>query len=126
MQTNIMKLKNKLIFTVAAIVLVINFGCASKLTAEAAAEITRVAIDRDTKTSRKKTSSNKTKKRTTTSVETEIDYRYTVNGRTYEGYSEKDGDLQRDFQPNSKAVVCYNPSNPEESDVFTTGHKCGS
>jgi hypothetical protein len=120
-----MKLINKLIFTNAIIILIFNFGCSSNLTSESTAEITRVALDRDTKTSRKKNSSNKKKKRTT-SVETEIDYRYTVNGRTYEGYTEKDGDVQRDFQPNSKAVVCYNPSNPEESDVFTAGHKCGS
>ena len=49
-----------------------------------------------------------------------------VNGKDYEGYTEKDGDVQRDFQPNTKAVVCYNPSNPEESDIFTAGHKCSS
>jgi len=121
-----MKLTNKLTFTIGIIVLVVNFGCGSKLTAESTAGITRVVLDRDTKTSRKKTSSNKTKKKTTTSVETEIEYRYTVNGKTYEGYAEKDGDMQRDFQPNSTAVVCYNPSNPEESDVFTAGHKCGN
>jgi hypothetical protein len=122
-----MKLTNKLIFIMAAaIVPVINFGCSSRLTAETPADVTRVVLDRDTKTSRRKTSSNKTKKRTTTSVETEIEYRYVVSGRTYEGYAEKDGDVQRDFQPRARAVVCYNPSNPEESDVFAPGHKCGS
>ena len=121
-----MKLTNKLIFTIATIVLVINLGCSSKLTAESTAEITRVVLDRDTKTSRRKTSSNRTKKRTKTSVETEIDYRYIVNGKAYEGYTEKDGDVQRDFQPNARVVVCYNPSNPEESDIFTAGHKCSS
>ncbi len=121
-----MKLTNILIFTTVVIVLVFNFGCGSKLTAETTAEITRVVPDRDTKTSRRKTSSNRMKKKKTTSLETEIDYRYVVNGKTYEGYTEKDGDVQRDFQPNSKAVVCYNPSNPEESDVFKIGHKCGS
>ena len=120
-----MKLTSKLVIAAAAVLLVINFGCSSKLTAESTAEITRVALDRDTKTSRRKTSSNKTKRKTTTTVETEIDYRYAVNGKTYEGYAEKDGDVQRDFQNGVRVVVCYNPSKPEESDVFASGHKCG-
>jgi hypothetical protein len=121
-----MKLINKLFFVAAMFVLGVNFGCSSKLTAGTDGEITRVAIDRDTKTSTRKTSSNKKKTTTKTSVETEIDYRYTVNGKTYEGYIEKDGDVQRDFPSGSKAVVCYNPANPEESDVFAAGYKCGS
>ena len=121
-----MKLTAKLIFSAAIILSVINSGCASKLTAEATAEITRVALDRDTKTTKRKTSSNKRRKKTKTSVETEIDYRYAVNGKTYEGYSEKDGDVQSDFQRGSQAVVCYNPANPEESDLFNAGYKCGS
>ena len=125
-----MNLTKKFIFTlVAAMILIVaNFtGCSSNLTAQATAEITRVAIDRDTKTSRKKTSSNKKKKKTTTtSVETEIDYRYTVDGKTFEGYAEKDGDQQRDFQAGRQVVVCYDPKNPEESDVFAAGHRCGN
>ena len=121
-----MKLTSKLIFTTTIILSVINFGCSSNLTAESPAEITGVVLDRDTKTSRRKTSSNKKKKKTTTTVETEIDYRYTVNGKTYEGYTEKDGDVQHAFRSGAQAVVCYNPSNPEESDIFTAGHKCGN
>jgi hypothetical protein len=121
-----MKPANKLIFVIIVAALVINFGCSSKLTAETTGDITRVALDRDVKTSKKKTSSNKKKTKTTTSIETEIDYRYTVGGKSFDGYSEKDGDVQRDFQPGSKVVVCYNPSTPEESDVFAAGHKCGS
>ncbi|HEY0050501.1 MAG TPA: DUF3592 domain-containing protein [Pyrinomonadaceae bacterium] len=119
-----MKLINKLFAAAIMIFAFVNLGCGSKLTAESTAQITRVAIDRDTKTSRRKTSSNK-KRKTTTSVETEIDYRYTVGGKTYEGYSEKDGDVQRDFPSGAQVVVCYNPSNPEESDVFAGGYKCG-
>ena len=121
-----MNFKSKLILTITISLLGINFGCNSNLTAESTGEITRVAIDRDTKTSRRKTSSNRKKKKTTASVETEIDYRFSVGGKAYEGYSEKDGDVQREFQPGARAVVCYNPSNPEESDVFTAGHKCKS
>lgn len=121
-----MKIANKLIFSITAVFLVINLGCSSNLTAETTGEINRVALDRDTKTSKRKTSSGKKKKKTTTSVETEIDYRYTVAGKTYEGYSEKDGDVQSSFQTGAKVVVCYNPSNPEESDVFAPGYKCGN
>jgi ABC-type glycerol-3-phosphate transport system substrate-binding protein len=100
-------------------------ACGSNLTAETTGQVTRVALDRDTKTVKRKTSSNKTKKTTKTSVETEVDYRYTVNGKTFEGYSEKDGDVQRDFPGGAPVTVCYNPSNPEESDVFAAGTKCG-
>jgi hypothetical protein len=121
-----MKLTSKLIFTTIVILIVCNFGCSSNLTAQSTAEITRTVLDRDTKTSRRKTSSNRKKKKTTTTVETEIDYRYTVNGKTYEGYTEKDGDVQRDFGQGAQVVVCYNPSKPEESDVFTAGHNCGN
>jgi hypothetical protein len=121
-----MKLTSKLIFSAIIIFSVVNFACSSKLTAEASGQITRVAIDRDTKTKKRKTSSNKTKRKTTTTVETEIDYRYVVGGKTFDGYTEKDGDLQRDFPSGGQAVVCYNPANPEESDVFPSGHKCGN
>lgn len=122
-----MNIKNKSILLVTVVFMAAAPGCKSDLTAQAPAQITRVAIDRDTKTSRKKTSSGKTRKKTKTSVETEIDYRFTVGGKTFEGYSEKDGDVQGDFQTGSAgaAVVCYNPSNPEESDVFAAGHQCG-
>ncbi len=121
-----MKLTGKIIFSVIIIVSIGNFACSSRLTADSAAQITRVALDRDTKTKKRKTSSNKTKRKTTTTVETEIDYRYTVNGKTYDGYAEKDGDVQRDFPSGGQAIVCYNPSNPDESDVFPVGHKCGN
>lgn len=121
-----MNLKSALIITTIAIFCGFNFGCNSNLTAETTGEITRVVIDRDTKTKKRKTSSNKTKRKTTTTVETEIDYRYSVAGKSYQGYSEKDGDVQRDFQTGAQVVVCYNPANPDESDVFAAGYKCGS
>lgn len=100
-------------------------GCGSSLTAETEGRIKSSVIDRDTKTSKKKTSSNKTKKTTKTSVETEIDYSYSVGGKSYDGYAEKDGDVIRDFQTGAPIVVCYDPSNPQESDVFARGTKCG-
>ncbi len=115
----------KLTFIALFVFTALGFGCSSNLTAETQGQIKSVAIDRDTKTSKKKTSSNKTKKKTTTSVETEIEYSYSVNGKNFDGYAEKDGDVQRDFQTGAAAVVCYNPSKPEESDIFAGGSKCG-
>lgn len=117
-------MKKITLICVLAIFALVNFGCSSKLTAEAPGQITSVAIDRDTKTTKKKTSSNKTKKSTKTSVETEIDYTYTIEGKSYSGYTEKDGDVQNAFRSGSPVVVCYNPANPEESDVFAAGTKC--
>lgn len=115
----------KITFLTLFIFTVCSFGCGSDLTAETQGQVKTVAIDRDRKTSTRKTSSNKKKKKTSVSVETEIEYSYTVGGKTYEGYSEKDGDVQRDFQAGAPVVVCYDPSNPEESDVFARGTKCG-
>ena len=107
------------------IIAVFTAACSSKLTGSAQGQVKSVALDRDKKTSKRKTSSNKTKKKTTVSIETEIEYSYSVDGKNYDGYSEKDGDVQRDFQTGAPIVVCYNPANPEESDVFPSGTKCG-
>lgn len=120
------KMRTKtILFITILVIAAASIGCRSNLTAQTTGQITRVAIDRDTKTTTRKTSSNKKKKTTKTSIETEIDYRYTVNGKTYDGYSEKDGDVQRDFQNDAQVTVCYDPANPEESDVYASGSKCG-
>ena len=115
----------KISATIIFVSLAFAFACSSKLTGETQGQIKSSVIDRDVKTSKKKTSSNKTKKKTTVSVETEIEYSYSVNGKNYDGYSEKDGDVVRDFQSGAAVVVCYNPANAEESDVFAAGSKCG-
>src|SRR5215213_7209960 len=114
----------KIIFV--AFLAFISSGCSSNLAGETQGYIKTVVIDREAKASKRKTSSNKRKKQTTTSVETEIEYSYNVQGRNYEGFSEKDGDVQQDFPVGATLVVCYNLSNPEESDIFASGTKCGS
>jgi hypothetical protein len=115
----------KLTFLTILILIALTFGCRSKLTGETQGYIKTVVLDREAKTSKRKTSSNRKKKTTTTTVETEIEYSYNVQGRNYEGFTEKDGDVQRDFPVGATLVVCYNLSNPEESDVFVSGTKCG-
>ena len=114
----------KLTFITLFVIAAFGASCSSNLTAETQGQIRSVAIDRDVKTSKKKTSSNKKKKKTSVSIETEIEYSYSVNGKSYDGYSEKDGDVQSDFPKGATVVVCFNPSNPEESDVFPSGTKC--
>jgi hypothetical protein len=121
-----MILTNKLYLLLVICTVGASFACKSDLTAETTGQITRVVLDRDQKTTRRKTSSNRNKKRTTTTYDTEIDYRYTVDGKSYEGFSEKDGDVQRDYQAGAQLVVCYNPKDPSESDIFTAGQKCGN
>ena len=120
-----MKTNKAITVLIATIFIIAVTGCDSNLSAEASAQVTSVALDRDTKTSLRKTSTNKKKKRTSTSYETEIEYTYSVGGKTYSGYAEKDGDVQRDFAVGSSVKVCYNPKNPEESDVIPAGSKCG-
>ena len=115
----------KLTFITLFVIAAFGASCSSNLTAETQGQIRSVAIDRDVKTSKKKNSSNKKKKKTSVSIETEIEYSYSVNGKSYDGYSEKDGDVQRDFSNGAPVVVCYNPASPEESDVFAAGTKCG-
>jgi hypothetical protein len=120
-----MKLTNILGLLLLICLAAASFACRSDLTAQTTGDVTRVVLDRDQKTTRRKTSSNRNKKRTTTTYDTEIDYRYTVDGKSYEGFSEKDGDVQRDYQAGAQLVVCYNPKDPSESDIFTAGQTCG-
>ncbi len=126
-----MKSKRKLLFLIPFSAFVFA-GCSGddfsrRLTAEAPAEITSVVLDRDRKTTRKRSGSNNRRRTTTkTSYETDITYRYTVNGQVYNGESEKDGDVTGRFRAGSPVKVCYNPAQPDESDVFESGHRCGS
>jgi hypothetical protein len=119
-----MQKQNIIILTILLAFAAGSFGCSSNLTAETIGQVTNVVLDRDRKTSKRKTSSGKTKKTTKTEIDTEIDYSYAVDGKTYTGFSEKDGDVQAAFRSGSTVKVCYNPKNPEESDVFPSGAKC--
>jgi hypothetical protein len=126
-----MNSKRKLLFLVSFFAFVFA-GCSGddfsrRLTAEAPAEITSVVLDRDRKTTRRRSGSNNRRRtKTKTTYETDITYRYTVNGRAYEGETEKDGDVTGSFRAGSSVKVCYNPAQPDESDVFENNHRCGS
>jgi hypothetical protein len=126
-----MNSKHKFLFLVPFFI-VIFASCSGdnfsrRLTAEAEGEITSVVLDRERKTTRRRSgSSNRRRTTTKTTYETDISYRYNVNGQTYNGETEKDGDVTGSFRSGSRVQVCYNPAQPDESDVFENGHRCGS
>lgn len=88
----------------------------ARLTAEAPAHVTSVYVERN----RRRTGNSRR-----TDTETKVSYRYTVGGRTLQGSYSKDGDQSAAFRAGVPAKVCYNPSKPEESEVFTPDHVCG-
>jgi hypothetical protein len=126
-----MNSKRKLLYLISFFAFLLA-GCSGndfsrRLTAEAPAEITSVVLDRDRKTTRRRSGSNNRRRTTTkTTYETDISYRYIVNGQVYNGETEKDGDMTGTYRNGSRVKVCYNPAQPDESDVFETGHRCGS
>ena len=126
-----MNSKRKLLFLISFFAFALA-GCSGddfsrRLTAEAPAEITSVVLDRDRKTTRRRSGSNNRRRTTTkTTYETDSTYRYTVNGQVFNGETEKDGDVTGTFRTGSRVKVCYNPAQPDESDVFETSHRCGS
>jgi hypothetical protein len=95
----------------------------SRLTVEAPAQITSVSLDRGRGTTTTGNRNRRRRKRTG-DAETDIRYRFTVNGRPYDGATEKDGDQTSTYKTGMPAKVCYNPSDPEESEVFSSTHKC--
>src|SRR3712207_2724270 len=95
----------------------------ARLTAEAPAEILNVDVVTDT--TRRASSANRRRSGRTTH-ETVIDYRFDAGGRTVRGTTDKSGDVHKDYKVGGPAKACYNPSNPEESEVFTADHECGS
>lgn len=93
------------------------------LTAEASAEILNVDVINNN-SNRRSFSSNR-QRRSGGSTHTAIDYRYVVGGRTLMATTEKGGDVHNQYKVGRPAKVCYNPSNPEDSEVFLPDYKCG-
>lgn len=117
-------MKTALVLLVAVVAAVGLGGCRSKLTAETTGQVTNSVLDRERKTKRKKTSSGRTKTTTKVDTETDIDYTYTVGGRSFSGFTERDGNVVGQFAIGSTVKVCYDPSNPEDSDLAAPGEKC--
>jgi hypothetical protein len=96
----------------------------ARLTAEAPARVITVSLDRGRRTTTTNRNRRRTR-RTSENTETDIRYQYTVGGRTFDATVEKDGDQTSTFKVGMSAKACYNPSNPEESELFPPGHPCG-
>ena len=97
----------------------------ARLTAEAPAEVLNVDVISHTSNSGVG-NANGRRRRHRTTHETDITYRYAVGGGTIVGTTSKAGDVHQTFRVGRPAKVCYNPAQPEESEVFPPDHKCGS
>jgi FtsZ-interacting cell division protein ZipA len=92
----------------------------ARLTAEAPAEVLSVTLERNRTT---RNSNGRRKNRTDT--ETDIRYRFAVEGKPIAASTSKSGDVTGTYKVGMQAKACYNPSNPAESEVFAPDHKCG-
>jgi hypothetical protein len=99
-------------------------GCRSKRTAETSGEVTNVSVERDKTTTITKTDLGQTKSKTKISYKTEITYNYIISGKIYTGHAKKSSGMQSSFNIGSLVLVCYNPENPQDSDVFPAKSKC--
>ena len=84
----------------------------ARMTAEAPAEVTGVSVER-----RRRRMRNETR--------TFVSYRFNVGGQWIQDSSDKGGDQRATYRPGAPLKVCYNPSKPEESEIFTPDHQCG-
>ncbi|HSS18480.1 MAG TPA: DUF3592 domain-containing protein [Pyrinomonadaceae bacterium] len=85
----------------------------AKLTAEAPAQILNVKV-----------TSNKPQRSSRTYV-TRVFYKFDVNGRTIETDYVKDGDVSEDFAVGKRAKACYDPTYPDDNEIFLPSYRCG-
>ena len=59
--------------------------------------------------------------------ETWIDYRFAASGQEVQGNDSLPGDKTGQYSPGRTIMICYNPSDPQESAIETApAPKCGS
>lgn len=109
------------VVAIAGLVLWLDRRRLGRLTAEAPAQVLSVTLERNRRTTR---NANR-RRRSRTDTETDISYRFAAGGRSITGSTSKEGDETGTYRAGMQAKACYNPSNPEESEVFTPDHKCG-
>jgi hypothetical protein len=85
----------------------------AKLTAEAPAEVLNVKV-----------TSNKPQRSSRTYV-TRVFYKFEVNGRTLETDYVKEGNVSEDFAVGKRAKVCYDPTYPDDNEIFLPSYRCG-
>jgi len=85
----------------------------ARLTASATATLTAVDLHKDTESS--------------SLDETRFRYRFETAGQAQDGNSALPGDRTGDFKPGQQVSICYDPSDPGESDIRTEADgPCGS
>jgi hypothetical protein len=90
------------------------------LTAEAPAQVLEVKV-----VSRDRNRNQNINRPSSPTYSTRITYRFQANGRTIETEWTKSDDVSDEYTVGGRAKVCYNPSNPDENEIFTLSYRCG-
>jgi hypothetical protein len=91
-----------------------------RLTAETPAQVLEVKVvsrDRNRNTNINRSSSS--------TYSTRISYRFQANGRTIETEWTKSDDVSDEYTVGGRAKVCYDPTNPDDNEIFTLSYHCG-
>jgi len=132
-QTESLIKANLLLLSVGVVVFGGIVGCGTNedkqrlagMTAEAPAEVLSVDVISDKSNTKRRIRNNSNRRRTRTTHETVVDYRFAASGGMIEATTEKSGDVHQNFKVGMAAKACYNPSQPDESEVFPANHQCG-
>ena len=88
-----------------------------RLTAEAPAQVLEVKVtDKVTNNNRRSSPHN---------YSTRITYRFQAQGHTIETEWIKSNDVSDEYEVGRRAKVCYDPSNPDDNEIFTLSYRCG-
>lgn len=98
----------------------------SKLTAEAPAQALEVkVISHDFNRNNNSNTNSNINSPSSRTYSTRITYRFQANGRTIETEWTKSDDVSDEYTVGGRAKVCYDPSNPDENEIFTLSYRCG-
>ena len=85
----------------------------ARMTAKGSAILTSITLDQDDESR--------------SLDETDFEYRFDVSGKKVAGSDSLPGDRVQDFRIGQQVTICYNPSDPQESNIETEpGLVCGS
>lgn len=93
---------------VVALLMVFENRRLERLTAEAPGQVTRVVVQTDAESD----------------SSTIVHFAYLVGGQTLADQSSKAGDVSEDFLQGQSVVVCYDPEDPAETEVYQPGQTC--
>lgn len=88
-----------------------------RLTAEAPAQVLEVKVNSKASSNNRRSSSR--------NYSTRITYRFQAQDRTIETEWTKNDDVSDQYEVGRRAKVCYDPSNPDDNEIFTLSYRCG-